>query len=473
MQFKSFFKRQWLITRYPLFVVDIVLVILAILLYQYDTAQFKALVYSPAVLLILLLLVIVHVYPPLLNGLVARYCNKRTADAVVPISEDINKIKADIKKDSVKNVETKSVVTNILKKESDSDVGDLIADLKEKRFDKVMLRVRDKIKKGGGIVYNIVLELAYGAQDISNYDIKDRINNLATIIRENAPMTVKMAFIIQYISCNLYIDEHALVEQATYKAINLARKSEIDPVFLCKLYRIQMDSFTIQNRISEAIASGKKALEYADAKDRCIIYFSLSKIYFYFLNNNKCGLENALSAWNDIYKDAPFMKELVQLCYITLFFDGHVTEACDFLLNFTDNEKDDSYKDNLSYLLYKKGDIKSAQNNANYCVKQNPKEAIASLNTIAMIEKDAGHYEQALYYFSEAITGLEPNSQVKLMKYFWLEAIYNRAVCYIKLGNFEKAKPDMDFLIKEQYADMDSEILKEYYELDPAHIVSE
>lgn len=91
MQFKSFFKRQWLITRYPLFVVDIVLVILAILLYQYDTAQFKALVYSPTVLLILLLLVIVHVYPPLLNGLVARYCNKRTADTVVPISEDIIK----------------------------------------------------------------------------------------------------------------------------------------------------------------------------------------------------------------------------------------------------------------------------------------------------------------------------------------------------------------------------------------------
>lgn len=458
--------------RLPLFVMDLVMLILGISLYFINKERFMELLYNPVILLIFLILVAGHIFPRLLNDLLSKYCTRETADCVIPISDDINKIKNDIKNASVKKTGTEVVATKFLKKGSANEIDELLADLKAKKYRKVMLRAKNKLKSGSGINYNILLEIAYSEQSTSDYDIKERIENLGSIIRKEMPVQLKMAFILTYISCNLYIDEYDLVEKAIYRAIDITNKAELDPIYLSRLYRLQMDSFILQNRISEAISNGKKALEYADSKDRCGIYFSLSKIYFYFLDDNKLSLENALLAWNDIYKDAPFVKELVQLCYITLFFDAKVNEACDFLLNFTDNETDDGYKDNLSYLLYKKGDVKSAKNNAAYCMSQNPTEAVASMNTLAMIEKDEKQFEQAIYHFSEVIPSLEGNKQVKLMKYFWLEAIYNRGVCYIKLGNFEKAKTDIELAIKERYADMDADILKEYYDLNPEHIVS-
>lgn len=473
MKYRCIYKKiaAWLNLRKPVFVIDVVVGITIIVLRLINYSKCIELLYNPVVFAFLMLLVILHIYPMLLNALIAKHCNQTVADQVIPYNTDIEKIKKEIKDANLQKEKNHQEIQLFIKHEEIDDIKNLVNDFKNKKYKKVILRARQHIANTVDIRYNILLEFAYSCQKTSEYKMQDRIANLAIIIKQDKPISMKINFILAYIACNLFAENHSIVERAVYKALDLVLKSKLDPKYLTILYKMQMDNFILQNRIAEGIASGNKALEYSDEKESCKIYLELAKIYFYFLGDNKASLDNALLAWEHIYKDAPFTKDLVQLCYITLFIDNQIDTACDFLLNFTANDKDDSYKDNLSYLLYKRGDKKNALNNANYCIQQNRKESVASINTLGMIEKDEEHFEKAIYYFSEAIPGLEPNNQLKIMKCFWLEAIYNRAVCYIKLSNFEKAKADMEVVIKENYTGIDAEILKEYYDLSPDHIV--
>lgn len=463
-------QKKWFISRLPVFVLDIILVVVGIVLYHLDQMKFIGLLYSPLVLFFCFIVLLLNFYPIAVNGLLRKYCNKNTADAIAPLHEDITKMQSEIKRGAVVKVEKKDT-RKFLKSGESEILKNLYSDYKEKKYKKLILRIRNLQKKKEDVRYNILLELVFSEQNTEEYDMHERIDNLACIIKTSLPSPLRMQFILTYIGCNLFEGAYPIVEKAIYKAITMVKKEQLEPSFLYNLYRLQMDCFVLQNRISEAVSCGMKALEYADDKDNCLINYNLSKIYFYFLNDNRLSLDHALSAWNYVYKDFPFVKELVQLCYITLFVDGQINEACDFLSNFVVGEKDDSYKDNLSYLLYKIGEVKRAEDNAKYCVSQNRREAVASVNTLAMIEMRRGEFEKAIYNFTEAIEGLKPNSQIENMKRFWLEAVYNRGVCYLKVGNFAKAKDDLDLAINERYTGIDADILQEYYEMNPACFV--
>lgn len=455
-------------------VIDVFLSSLLLLLYIFDIDKFKDLIFSVSFVIFALLyfgLNVVYVKHRLFfESLVEKYCGPKASDI--------------LRRESLSSVETEEIEaewkTESLSREHHKKVPDFpeyedrllvgfVEALNNGEYKKILQDIPSLLKKEEETkkiaLYRILLEFAFSQANIEEFSMEDRINNLDMLLQLNIKdVNLKIKFYLSYIGCNLFQNNFLEAERATYNAISIAKKEKANSSLLAKLYKIQIPIFMCQRKISEALASGKEAIKYGDKNLKSRVYFDLANIYFYYLHNPHMAAYYSSLSWGLICKGAKYISKLVNLYYVAHFFDDQIELACDFLKNYVENEHNKQPIDNLSYLLYKNGERNKALEYSQICINTLPqKDTIASRNILARLDKDKGNYSAALELFSEILPSFAKAKDDYFFKYFWLEILYNRAICYLKLGNFELAKQDMNIVLNSNFDEIDSTVLEEFF----------
>lgn len=455
--------------------INIFFIIILAFLYFSDSEKFKEVSFSVSFILftgVWFSLDIIYVcHRSVFESLMEKYCGSQAKNEL-KISElknsDTERLEQEWKNSNlvqekpckIKNLPDDNIkfVEDFLKVLTDGEYKKLLQDIPS------LLKTEKDSKKN--TLYRIFLEFAFSQALHNEYSLQERIYNLQAILSGKIKNpTLNIEFYLSYIGCNLFTNNYEEAENASFKAILLAKKEKVGSSFLTKLYKIQIPIFMCQRKISEALAAGKEGIRYGDKKTKSEIYYDLANIYFYYLHNTHLAARYASLSWCDIYKEAKYVSSLVTLYYVSHFFDDQIIAACDFLKNYIERENNQKPIDNLSYLLYRRGSKDEALKYAQLCVTLLPKDKIsASQNTLARLAQDKGNYREAVNLFSEILPSFSEAKNDYFFSYFWLEILYNRSICYLKLGNFEAAQKDMDIVLKSNFDEVDSDILEEFYE---------
>lgn len=386
-------------------------------------------------------------------------------------NEDIKKIKEDSEKQveaESQNITLPQTINSKNKIENkDTKISSLIKIFQEGNYLKLLQDAKCYFETEHKFVYRVFIEFAYSGLDHSYID--DRISNLKILVNENKVKDKKLqvSFMFNYLKLNI-IKKNFNLDKIIYDIIDFIKENNLPSKYLYDIYFQKMHLCILNNMPNIALSAAHKALIYTSSNsEKFEIYYCMARLYLYFLKDTIKTEEVAELAWGIIDNNitSKNIENLLIIYYFALFFNGKVGLACETITNYLKTNKKqseyiDKIKEHLSYLMYKNNQISEAKTLAKEYISSN---TATSINTLAMIEKDEEKYDSAIAKFTRILPDFEKDKKDKFAKYFWLEILHNRAFCYTQIKEYNKAKKDIDIVLKEGFPDIDFSLLEKLH----------